>query len=279
MTANHRNICKFVPEKREKEINTTLFVYESQIPSCGSSISAGEEMLILVAEGVGTLTLDGEIHTLVTGQMFFVFRGETFRVENGGALAFFYIKFYGSRVNELYDRFGISRSFRSFSGMEGLIPVFRESLLRATEDNIDLLSESMLLYTLSRLAPRSREEVSVLHAVKDYLENNFKDPSCSLRQLASEIGYNEKYISHLFKQSVSIGVSEYLRNLRLRHAVLLMEGGITSIKNIAALSGFSDPLYFSKIFRSQFGSSPKQYLQKIEAESSDDERSQKHGCV
>lgn len=146
--------------------------------------------------------------------------------------------------------------------MEGLIPAFRESLLRATDENIDLLSESMLLYAFSRLCPQSREGLSVLHTVKEYLEDNFQDPTCSLRALSMEIGYNEKYLSHLVKRLLGIGVSEYLRNLRLHHAVLLLESGITSIKNVSQLSGFSDPLYFSKVFRTQFGISPKQYLQK-----------------
>lgn len=262
MITQHRNICKFVPEVRGKDLNATQFIYESQISPEGREFSAKGEMLILVAEGSGTLTLDGEIRRITRGNLFFVFSGQTFRIENVEGLAFLYITFHGNRVIELYDRFGICRAYRFFPEMDGLIPAFRESLLRATDENIDLLSESMLLYAFSRLRPQSKEDVSLLHAVTEYLEKNYQDPECSLRSLSAKFCYNEKYLSHLVKRQLGVGISEYLRDLRLHYAVLLMESGITSIKNVAALSGFTDPLYFSKVFRAQFGVSPKQYLQK-----------------
>ena len=56
-----------------------------------------------------------------------------------------------------------------------------------------------------------------------------------------------------------MGISEYLRVLRIRYAVMLMENGVTSVKNVAALSGFSVPLYFSKVFTEMIGVSPSQY--------------------
>jgi AraC-like DNA-binding protein len=43
-----------------------------------------------------------------------------------------------------------------------------------------------------------------------------------------------------------------------------MEEGVTSVKNVAILSGFRDPLYFSKVFAGSVGMSPKAYIQSIE---------------
>ena len=39
-----------------------------------------------------------------------------------------------------------------------------------------------------------------------------------------------------------------------------MEEGLVSVKNIALLSGFRDPLYFSKVFAETEGISPKNYI-------------------
>jgi AraC-like DNA-binding protein len=58
--------------------------------------------------------------------------------------------------------------------------------------------------------------------------------------------------------------SVYLRSLRLKHAVLLMDHGIDSVKNVALLSGFNDPLYFSTVFRNSTGISPKEYMAKVQ---------------
>lgn len=51
-----------------------------------------------------------------------------------------------------------------------------------------------------------------------------------------------------------------MKNLRINHAVFLMEQGITSVKNIAFLSGYKDPLYFSGVFKKTLGLSPSEYL-------------------
>ena len=57
-----------------------------------------------------------------------------------------------------------------------------------------------------------------------------------------------------------MGFTEYLRLMRVRHAMMLMESGVTCVKNVAFLSGFSDPLYFSKVFAKLIGMSPREYI-------------------
>ena len=42
----------------------------------------------------------------------------------------------------------------------------------------------------------------------------------------------------------------------------MMNAGFTSIKEIASFSGFSDPLYFSKVFKKHYGMSPGEYMEK-----------------
>ncbi|MBQ9769648.1 MAG: helix-turn-helix transcriptional regulator, partial [Clostridia bacterium] len=59
------------------------------------------------------------------------------------------------------------------------------------------------------------------------------------------------------------GYSEYLRTIRIKYAVSLFNHGIDSVKNVALLSGFSDPLYFSTIFRKEIGVTPTEYKNNI----------------
>ncbi len=49
------------------------------------------------------------------------------------------------------------------------------------------------------------------------------------------------------KKQFGMGFAEYLRTLRIKHAVLLFEKGVTPVKNVALLCGFSDPLYPSDV--------------------------------
>jgi AraC-like DNA-binding protein len=43
-----------------------------------------------------------------------------------------------------------------------------------------------------------------------------------------------------------------------------MEQGVVSVKNVSLLSGFRDALYFSKVFTTEEGISPKAYIKQVE---------------
>ena len=45
-------------------------------------------------------------------------------------------------------------------------------------------------------------------------------------------------------------------------AVFLMDQGVTAIKNVALLSGYKDPLYFSNVFKKAVGLTPSEYISK-----------------
>ena len=53
----------------------------------------------------------------------------------------------------------------------------------------------------------------------------------------------------VFKEDVGSSFTEYVKNIRIQYAVFLMEHGITTVKNLALLCGFTDPYYFSNVFK------------------------------
>ena len=149
---------------------------------------------------------------------------------------------------------------RCFKGFDGLIPLWTESLCRASEQSVDLAGESMLLYAFSRLSGDNSEQNSIVNQMIELTEEHFTDPELSLSAIADELGYNRKYLSHVFKEKMNMGYSEYLRTIRIKYAVSLFNHGIDSVKNIAFLSGYKDPLYFSNVFKEKTGISPKDYI-------------------
>ena len=50
--------------------------------------------------------------------------------------------------------------------------------------------------------------------------------------------------------------------MRLKYAVSLFDYGLDSVKNVAILSGFADPLYFSSVFKESIGISPREYIER-----------------
>lgn len=257
---DNQNICKFIPKADAELLTAENFIYETVVSYSHEQRIRSFHSMYLVAEGTGSYRCDGITHPLSCGTLFFSFAGVPFILENGGDLKFYYISFSGGRADALFRRFGVTPANSVFTGYEGVIPLWRDSLVRADTDNVDLLSESMVMYVFSKLKKERRENPDAASDVLAYMEKHFTEPGISLNTVAEAVGYHAKYVSHMFKQRFGMGFTEYLRNMRVRHAVMLMENGVTCVKNVAFLSGFSDPLYFSKVFTKTVGVSPRDFI-------------------
>lgn len=258
----NNNVCKFVmtPVTNASNLLVDAFVLESDPAVIESGINAYLHLAVLPISGKGSFLIDGKEFPYKTGNLTFCFKGETFKVKADEKAKYLYIRFDGSRADELFRRFNISKTNRSFEGFDGLIPLWRESLSRADQNNVDLASESILLYTFSRLTVKENKGDNLVRRIVEITEENFTDPNLSLDMIADTLSYNPKYLSHTFKEKMGVGYSKYLRSLRLKYAVSLFEHGIDSVKNVALLSGFSDPLYFSTVFKKEIGLSPTVFI-------------------
>jgi AraC-like DNA-binding protein len=220
------------------------------------------QTLYLVVSGVGMFVFDQKSTQAKQGYLVFGFENEDFSIENESEdFEYIYVSFSGGRADELFRRFDISPKKRYFDSLEGLIPFWREGITRANEENTDLVAESVLMYSFSRLTGTKNKNENIVNMALSIMEEEFNDPSLSLASVADMLGYNAKYLSHSFKEKIGVGFSQYLRTIRIKHAVFLMEHGVDSVKNIAFLCGFTDPLYFSSVFKEALGISPKEYMQ------------------
>ena len=260
----NRNICKFpTASPFGGSISVSSFVNETNRNVMITKTNLNTHRMILVTEGAGQFLINGTTQSVNHGSLIFVFEWETFSLALG-EITYMYIDYSGSRAGELHRRFDITPLTRSFEGFDSLIPLWQESLARASDKTIDLASESILLYTLSRLADSSPKQNEIISRISEITERDFSDPELSIGEIARTLNYHPKYISHLFKEKMGVSYSEYLRSMRLKYAITLLDHGIDSVKNVALLSGFSDPLYFSKVFKENIGVSPKEYIKRKE---------------
>jgi len=261
----NRNICKFVSAPLTENLSVSCFVLESNPEVMSRPHVLEEHRMILVTAGTGTFCFDHQKMTVTRGNLLFGFSKECFSAAPGEGFEYMYLRFSGTRGELLLHRFSIHSQNRFFSGFEGLIPLWVESLSRASAQTVDLVSESVLLYTFSRLIDSAGGRDSVLNRIIEITDANFKDPGLSLSVIAQRLSYNPKYLSHIFRKGMGIGFSEYLRSLRIKYAVSLLEYGLDSVKNVALLSGFTDPLYFSTVFKNSIGVSPREYQNSLSA--------------
>jgi AraC family transcriptional regulator of arabinose operon len=74
--------------------------------------------------------------------------------------------------------------------------------------------------------------------------------------LAAHVNLAPSRFRQLFKAQIGVGPAQYLQNLRLRRARLLIERTFLSVKEVMALVGYNDPSHFARDFRRVHGVSP-----------------------
>ena len=256
-----QNICKFPITSAAEALNTHCFVFESNAKNLEEPRRLSRHRLLLVASGQGRVSIHHATFPLQMGSLCFFFEGELVSLTESTDFTCLYVDFDGIRGVDLLRRFGIHQERRCFDGFGGMIPLWKETLSRSAEDTLDLAAEGILLLSLSRMSKEESGRSGVVSEMLEYTEEKFDNPALSITLLAEKLSYNPKYLSRLFKKEMGIGYSEYLRDLRINYARGLLDHGLDSVKNVALLSGFSDPLYFSEVFKKVVGMPPKDYIQ------------------
>lgn len=264
VSMKNANICRRILTEAPQFLIAEHFIYEQQIPRAGEYRTIGEFAMYLVENGTAEFASGGYYRSVCTGCAFFVFAGQPFRLKPDPDFHCYSIRFYGDRVDALLRRFKITPGNAVFEGLQGLLPLWRESIARVDGQNADLIGEGLLLLAFSKLKSVSVKKESVVERMLEYVEQHFTDADLKLSTLAESMGYTDKYLSHAFRQHCGMGFSEYVRAMRIRYAVTLLENGVTSVKHVAALSGFADPLYFTRVFTQSVGVSPSRYAKKEE---------------
>ncbi len=105
---------------------------------------------------------------------------------------------------------------------------------------------------------RERELSGLISEALDYINHNY-DKDISLDGVAKEINMSYHYFSKFFKDAVGKNFIDYLTDLRVDKSKELLKDPTLSIKSICYSVGYSDPNYFSKIFKKTTGITPTEY--------------------
>lgn len=93
------------------------------------------------------------------------------------------------------------------------------------------------------------------------INDNFGNPELSIAYLAKESFVSEGHLRHLFSKYFNTSPQKYIRDVRMKRALSMMESLAYSVKEISIMCGFSDCSYFSYVFRKKHGISPTKYIE------------------
>lgn len=102
----------------------------------------------------------------------------------------------------------------------------------------------------------------VVEMAKEYIASNFTG-DISLETIAGICHCNSSYLSSIFKKKTGKSVSEYLNEIRINRARLLLWVSPKSVTQISYDVGYNDSGYFSRVFKKLTGMSPEVYRKRM----------------
>lgn len=117
-----------------------------------------------------------------------------------------------------------------------------------------------LPYTVhsDRELSRAKRKGDRMRSLIDYIDTHYAE-KLLLTDLADRESLSLHYLSHLFQESLGIPFQEYLSRVRCEKARRLLLSTNQTLLDIGIACGFSDPKYFNRDFRRQYGYLPKEY--------------------
>lgn len=101
----------------------------------------------------------------------------------------------------------------------------------------------------------------VIREIQLFIRQHYAE-NISLNFLAEHFYLHSNYLSKLFKDKTGKNFIEYLTEIRMEKAKDLLQNTEFKIIEICAMTGYDNPRYFSKLFKTHTGMTPREYREK-----------------
>lgn len=228
--------------------------------------------IIYIAAGKGHFILDGKEVIVPAGSMvlfqskqvqdYFYFGKDKTQV--------WFVHFTGREVRNILRHYeiptdgyilhtGISREY------EDLFRRMRDELVRCSWGYEEMLTYLFreLLMTMHRRMTENAPRVSgfiqdEIDRARAFFDEHYNE-EISIEQYAVSRNMSTSWFNRSFRSAVGTSPMQYILDVRIRNAQTLLETTDYSVTSIAALVGYENPMYFSRLFRKAKGLSPSKY--------------------
>ncbi len=221
---------------------------------------------LLVTDGRLTAEVDGREYKLNAGDGLFYKSNDpqcyTVSVdENYIYEEHLYVHFCGTVAEEVLLKAGFHRSCAIFNASGEVKRIF-EALLRCYRSGDEMTAVGNLLRLTAILSPEAKAPQNVgsrlILSEAEFISSHYSE-EIDLDICAERCGFSRSRFTHLFTEVVGISPYQYQQKFRLEQACELLRSTTLSIGEVAENVGFSDALYFSRLFKKRLGMNPSHY--------------------
>jgi len=125
----------------------------------------------------------------------------------------------------------------------GLIVGFFALIINMMDSDIEIVSdESQRVYNCRWL-----------------IRHHLSDPELTVKWLAENLDCSPNYLSKIFNDEMGYKLKEYIIAHRMTNAMDILRTTTLSIKEVSTACGFSDPNYFSRLFKQRMNSTAQEF--------------------
>lgn len=180
----------------------------------------------------------------------------------------YWIHFTGNECKEIIQKYNLHNCY---IGEHSLLKTLFQEIIIELQIKKPYFEEMVLSNFLQILATIARSHQQILSPLENdfsinrlviQLNQKYMD-DWNIESMAEYCKLSTGYFSHLFKKRMGSAPMKYLTELRIEKAKELIATNSMNLSDIAQMVGFTDSLYFSRVFKKTTGIPPKEYQQSL----------------
>lgn len=125
-------------------------------------------------------------------------------------------------------------------------------------DIVDWLDIELRTFIARYVEKQKDVEAKPIRLAKQYITEHYSK-TINLETVSSYVGLNPAYFSSVFKKATNQNFNDYVTEVRMENARLMLSHTSKDVTDIAEEVGYSDIKYFSKLFKKNTGLTPSEY--------------------
>ena len=121
-----------------------------------------------------------------------------------------------------------------------------------------------LMSTTAVVSHLNEEDDAFMRRLLDFVEKNLDNSSIGVEEMAEATATSRSSLNRKMKNILGVTPADFIKEARLKKACHELAKSNRNINDIAYKCGFSDPKYFSKVFKASIGMSPSDYRMQMQ---------------
>lgn len=237
-----------------------------------------EYQIIYIPKGEGIFESASCTQTIVKeGTILFLFPGEWHRFKPTEQTGWdeFWVGFKGAIIENLVRQnfLDLQNAVLNIGVNESIILLLTEIIEKTKEEKTGYqpLVSGIVLHLLGQIHSMTKQRgfepgditESIINKARIIFRTNIEQ-DIAMEKVAEELNVSYAWFRKAFKTYTGIAPHQYLMQLKIEKAKMLLSDNSKSIKEIAFSLNFESAFYFSKLFKEKIGVSPEVYRKNME---------------